>query len=114
MNKRKRQTADLPLLKTLARLEGDERDALLRSINHKNCESIFDCVFNCLRNKSLNPELRQEAKARLRGKEKKLRLLLDNKAPTTKKHKALIQVGGNDIGWILKNIVPLLEEHLKQ
>ncbi len=114
MNKKKRLQSELPLLKLIVNLEEPQREALLRSLDCSKCESIYDCLHNALTNKTLDADWRNEAKSRLRGQEKKLRLLLKKEVPKQKKHKALIQVGGNNISYILQHIVPMLEEYLKQ
>lgn len=114
MNKRKRLELELPLLKVIATLEGPQRDALLRSLDCSKCEGIFDCLHNALTNRTIDENWRREAKARLSGKEKKLRLILKKEVPKHKKHKALVQVGGENISYILQHIIPILEEYLKQ
>ena len=92
MNKRKSLQLQLPLLKLIARLDASERDILLRSLHHTKCESIYDCLYNALTNKTIDKHWKSAARAKLSGKEKKLRLLLDKEVPTEKKHKTLVQV----------------------
>ena len=119
MNGKKRLRCDLPLLKLLADLSDNERDVLLKSLAHSRCESIFDCLHQGLYNTTLPPEFIKEVRKKYNKKDKtqrakinKLRSLVKPDVSPGKKHKTLIQLGG-DISFFLKNILPVLEDHLR-
>ncbi len=113
LSKKKALAKHLPLLKLLSNLGSEEeRDRLLEALNHDCCDSIYEVLKQGLKNDSMPSEWRKELQGRLSGKEKFFRSLIGpKKVSRARRHKTLIQVGG-DASYIIRSVLPMLESYL--
>ena len=99
-----------PLLKIISKLSNEEKQVLLRYLNHEGCRGIYECVHNGLTNPTLSPEDKDEMRNNLAAKKNWYRKLLKETDPV-RKQQALLQVG-EGVGLILEKVVPLLDNYL--
>jgi hypothetical protein len=109
MNKKEIKTV-YPLLKIISKLSEQERSILLRYLNHRGCDGIYECIHNGLCNSTLPETERKRLAEKLLKDKKNYRFLLNSSDPTKRQQK-LVQVGGS-LGTILDTVLPLLSSYL--
>ena len=102
------------LVDHLARIELEERTALIQFLNDRGCENIYQCVHNALYNKDISPAKRKEIRRHLKKDEGCYRSLLKTDVHEKTKQKKLCQVGGKSLGILLNAVLPLMRRKLIQ
>ena len=109
--KKKRLRESFPLLKILCGMKAADRTVVLKFLNAQGCESIYECIVNGIRNKSLSTKKQKLLKKGLLKDKDIYRSLTKGKKSSKKKQKNLVQVGGS-IGLILSTVLPILANFL--
>jgi DNA primase catalytic subunit len=108
VSSRNRLKKVIPLCQALCKLGDEEREALLSYLNSEGREALYECMHNCLYNKSIPKENRQELRAKLSGKAKVITYLAKAGNNLEKKRRMLQQHGGSILPIILSAALPLL------
>jgi hypothetical protein len=100
-----------PLLEVLSRMGESDRQIVVEFLNEAGCEGLTECVHNGLWSKALDADKRKAIKTNLKKDAEHYRCIL-KEGCSKKRHKKLVQVGGDGLGLILNSVLPLLKEHL--
>lgn len=101
----------LPLIQTLNKLNSKDRLIVLEYCNDEVYEFISECVYNAIRNKSFDHEVKKCLKTKLSPDQDNLRYIANRKKPIHLRRKKVLQSGGN-ISTILEVLAPIAAQLL--
>ena len=99
-----------PVLNILNKLSEGEQSVLLHHLDQDAHEAVYECVYNAITNKNIQPEKRQALRKHLKAKQKDIRYIVQSKA-IRRKRKKVVQLGSG-LGLILSTVLPLLASFL--
>jgi hypothetical protein len=104
----------LPLLKALSRMNDEERVCTLQHLTDDALQIVYGCIQNCVYNKDLPKQFKNQIRKALSNKKHILEHLSDPGKPPKRRKHLLKQVGSGGLQMILEATIPLLEAFLGQ
>ena len=99
----------IPFIHALCKLTDEERQGVIKYLNKDGRDAIYECVRNCIYNKSISKEKRFELKKSLQSKSKIYKYLAKPGNSSVRKRKVLLQrQTGEGLGLILSALLPIL------
>lgn len=98
----------VPLMKIIKKLNNDEKRVLVKHLDGKSIECL-SCVFrNAIANPTLSEEQQKHLRQKLWDKRNDVRFIANTKKSTDAKRRRLSQLGGNLLGLIIGQLLPLV------
>lgn len=98
----------IPLLKIIKKLKNDEKRVLVKHLDSRSIECL-SCVFrNAIANPTLGAEQQEHLRQRLWDKRNDVRFIANAKKSADAKKRRLSQLGGNLLGLIIGQLLPLV------
>lgn len=109
MVKSSKMKTDVPMLKLLAKLKGEDVKTMVDSLPDHSVDNVCECVFNLIYNPSLKISKQKKNKLKNYMKSKcsihRLKTIADKKQPIFKRRQALKQEG-RGLPFLLASLIP--------
>jgi hypothetical protein len=102
------KSCDKNLYSLISRASNEECTALIKNLNEKGQDALFECVYNCLCNPAISKLKRKSLRQSLKGREKEVLALADRNRSRKSKQRILIKSGGFFFPLLAKIALPLL------
>lgn len=109
---KKRAKELLLLFSLLKQLKHKQRVGVIKYLDEKSTESLYEAIHNVLHNKNVSPQRRNRLKRILRPHKNLLRYLGNKKRSKKIKQQKLAEIGGSPLALILSTAIPILTEVL--